>query len=333
AAVATALAEVAAAASDPATAAEGEAYVMRVLTACLNDAFLAHLFTAGGLSRALPVRGGPNPDYRMAHAALDPSRRYRLEGRLNRSERVGVGVYRLGLGGALDPAGYAAFERVSVAADGGFALDIAADAQAPGGLALEADARLLMIRTLHRDPAGEPAHLVLSGGDGTRDLALAGGSVEAALGHAAAALLRSIRTYLEWTEVTRAARNRFHPEAPTLTQGVQGDPDTVYFLGSYDLDDGEWLEVALPAGLTGYWSLHAYDTWCQALPGAGTGDHSARADADGRMRIAVGPSGGGDAANRIDTLGRRRGVLIARFITADAVAVPHTEVRQEPAAA
>ena len=75
AAVAVARSEVAAAAPDAATAAEGEAYVIRILTTCLSDAFLGHLMTEGGFSRALPTRGGPNPDYRMAFAPLEPARR------------------------------------------------------------------------------------------------------------------------------------------------------------------------------------------------------------------------------------------------------------------
>lgn len=85
-AVTTARAEVLAAAPDPAIGAEADAYVTRVLATCLNDAFLGHLLTESGLTRALPTRGGPNPDYRMAHAAIDPARRYCLEERLNDSE-------------------------------------------------------------------------------------------------------------------------------------------------------------------------------------------------------------------------------------------------------
>lgn len=128
AAVATARAEVAAAAPDAATAAEGEAYVMRILATCLNDAFLGHLFSEAGMSRALPTRGGPNPDYRMAFAPVDPSRRYRLDGWLKDSERVGIGLYSFGKGGSAVISAYAAFDAANVGADGRFALDIAAEA-------------------------------------------------------------------------------------------------------------------------------------------------------------------------------------------------------------
>lgn len=328
AAVATARTEVAAAAPDPATAAEGDAYVMRILTTCLSDAFLGHLMTENGLSRSLPTRGGPNPDYRMVHAGLDPARTYRLEGKLNASERVGVGIYSFGPGGSADISAYAAFDRSSVDAEGCFVVDVAAGAEGPGTLPIRPGARVIMMRTLHRDPDGEPARLKLKGGPPVRDLTLAGGGSEAALAQVARGLVTSVRNYLEWSAVTSAAPNSFLAEEPKLTQGVQGDPDTIYYLGYYSLAADEWLEVAIPAGIPGYWSLYAYNHWCEALPGAGTGNHGCVADLDGRIRIAIGPDGHGDAPNAIDTIGRRRGVLIFRAIGAKAVAVPEAALRR-----
>jgi hypothetical protein len=300
---------------------------MRILATCLNDAFLGHLFTESGLMRALPTRGGPNPDYRMAHAPVDPTRRYRLEGRLNDSERVGIGLYSFGPGGSAKISDYCAFDRASLDAEGRFAVDIAADAAGPRALTIRPDARVVMVRTLHRDPNGDPARLVLTGGPRVSDLALAQGSADAAQGQVGQMLLGSIRTFLEWSAVTSAAVNRFHAETPQMAQSVQGDPDTIYYLGSYNLAEGEWLEVTLPAGIPGYWSLHAYNHWCESLPGAGVGDHRCITEADGRVRIAVGPTAGGDAPNRIDTVGRRRGALICRFIGATRVAVPTTVLR------
>jgi hypothetical protein len=325
-AVAAARAEVAAAAPDAVCAAEGGAYVMRVLTTCLTDAFLGHLLSENGLTRALPTRGGPNPDYRMAHAGLDPSRRYRLEGQMNSSERVGVGIYSFGPGGSADIFAYAAFDAATTDAHGCFAVDLGAGADGPGTLPIKPGAQVIMTRTLHRDSQGEPARLILKGAPPIRDLTLAQGNADGALGQVARTLRTSIATFLEWTAVTSAAPNSFLADKPKLTQGVQGDPDTIYFLGYYQLDQGEWLEVIMPAGIPGYWSLHAYNHWCESLPGAGVGNNSCIAEADGCTRIGIGPDNLGDAPNRIDTLGRRRGVLICRFIGADKVAAPWTAV-------
>src|SRR5208283_964989 len=118
---------------------------------------------------------------------------------------------------------------------------------------------------------------------------------DAALGQVAQALLASIRTFLEWSAVASAAVNIFHAETPRMAQAVQGDPDTIYFLGSFNLGEGQWLEVTMPAGIPGYWSLHAYNYWCESLPGAGVGDNNCIAGADGDIRIVVGPVAGGDA--------------------------------------
>jgi hypothetical protein len=332
AALALAQAEIAAAAPDAATAAEGEAYVARILATCLNDAFLGHLQTENGLTRALPTRGGPNPDYRMVHAGLDPARRYRLEGQLNGSERVGIGIYSFGPGGSAELAAYAAFDARSVDTEGRFALDIAADAAGADTLPITPGARVVMMRTLHRNPHSEPARLVLNGGAPVADLTLAQGSAEGALGQVAQGLLTSIRSFLEWSAATSAAPNRFLAKEPKLTQGVQGDPDTIYYLGYYQLEPGEWLEVTMPAGFStswpAYWSLHAYNHWCESLPGASMGNDRCVTDASGRIRIAIGPDSPGDAPNRINTLGRRRGVLICRIIGAEAVAVPETRLHR-----
>ena len=326
AAVVAAQAEVAAAAPDGATAIEGEAYVIRVLTACLNDAFLGHLLSHDGLGRVLPVRGAPNPDYLMQHAAIDASRRYRIEGRLNDSERVGVGLYAFGAGGAAEVSDYAVFEASTAGPDGYFALDIAADAAGAGALTIHPDARVLLVRTLHRDALGVPARLTLAGGPPPKDMTLAQGSTEAALGQVARAMLNSVRQFLEWSRVASSIANGFLSETPDMAQGVQGEPDTTYFLGSYDLPEGGWLEILMPARMTGYWSLHVYNHWCEALPGAGVHDRSAVRDPNGGVRITLGPALGATLPNRIDTLGRRRGVLVCRFLGSRGTTVPLTRL-------
>ncbi|MEO7656670.1 MAG: DUF1254 domain-containing protein [Sphingomicrobium sp.] len=322
AAVATARAEVRAAAPDKATAADGEAYVARILTTCLTDAFLGHLTVEGGLTRALLTRGGPNPDYRIYSAPIDQAGRYRLEGRLNGSERVGIGTYSFANGVAVI-SNYTAFD---AGTGDGFALDVSADVEGPNTLTILPGARMFTIRVLHRDPRAEPARLVLTGGPPVRDLCLAQGSTEAALGQVAQALVGSIRMFLEWSAVTSMSKNAFIAEEPKMAQGVQGDPDTIYYLGAYDLADGEWLEVVLPPNISGYWSLHAYDHWCEHLPGASMGDNAAIADGDGTIRIAIGPSTGTATPNCIDTLGRKSGALIIRAISTGSVPVPQTTV-------
>lgn len=318
---------VAAAAPDATTAAEGEAYVTRVMAVGLGSAMLGHLFRQDGLSRALPCYGGPNPDYIMRFAPVTPDGRYRFEGRLNGSERVGIGLYTIGPNGAPLIAGYAAFDASNCGADGSFALDIGDGAEAEGGLPIQPGTRIVMARVLHRDSASDPANLRFTGGPPDTGLALAMGSNDTTLTFVANAMGNNVREYLKWAQAARALPNRLDIAPPELTATVQGDADTHYFLGGYDLAPDEWLEVTMPAGMVGYWSLHAYNVWYEHLQVPGAHDRNTTADPDGRIRIAVGPQLPDSAENRIDTLGRSKGAFVCRIIGGNP-SCPQTTVRK-----
>lgn len=314
-AVGEARALVAAEAVDAETRADGEAYVARVMAAGLGGAVLGHLFQADGLSRALPAYGGPNPDYIMRFAPVAAGQRYRLEGRLNASDRIGVGLYSYdGPNGAPLERGYAAFDRGNCAADGSFAVDLG-----EGGLEIAPETRVMLVRVLHRDPDGEPARLRFTGGvlqQGLvqRGLALAMGSADAALGFVAHGLLNNVRQYLKWLRAARALANRLDVAPPELTATVQGDRDTQYYLGGFALGEGEWLEVTVARPPRGYWSLHGYNFWYEHLQTPGVHDRNAIAGADGSVTIAVGPVRPEGVANWIDTVGRMRGAFVCRMI-------------------
>ncbi len=325
-ALASARRDIAAAAPDAATATEGEAYVARLLAAALGDAFLGHLFTVGGVSHALPVKGAPNPDYILSHAPVDPARRYRLTGILNGSERIGIGLYHFSAAGEVLLGDYAAFDTGSVDAEGAFSLEIASDAAGPGTLTMTSACRVLLVRTLHRDPLAEPGRVFLEGGAGTVDLAFAGGGSDTGYQRAGQVVLAGVRQFLNWSRVTSAHPNRFIAPPDDMAASVQGDPDTTYYLGYYQLRPGEWLEVSMPEGLGHYWSVHAYNHWCESLPGAGIHDLNAVADAYGHIPMAIGPNLPPGIANRIDTLGRHRGVLIFRSVGATTPGPPETRV-------
>ena len=326
-AIATARAELLAAALDDESAADADAYLMRIVSANLTDGFLNHLLASDGFMRVLPTRGGPNPDYLMSHAAIDPARRYRLEGSLHDSERVGIGLCSFTAEGIALLAGYAAFTRQNVAADGHFVLDLAADATGAGTLQLTPSCRALIVRTLHRAPRGRPARLALSGGPQTSQLTPAHGTTERTLAHIATMTLRSIRQFIRWSQLNTTTPNRFTAPPPHMADEVQGDPDTHYSLGRYELREHEWLEVEIPRGAQWYWSLHAYNHWCEHLPGASAHDSNTTADATGRIRVRIGPALAADVPNRIDTLGRRRGVLIFRTLGATEQQLPQATVR------
>jgi hypothetical protein len=324
--LARARAELHAAAPDTETAAEVETYLMRLVTASLDDIYLGHLRREAGLMRALPTRGAPNPDYLMWHAGMQQTHRYVLRGRLHESERVGIGLYAIGPTGATLLRAYRVHDRASVDSSGEFCLSIGADLTGPDTLTLTPQTRVLLVRVLHRT-AGLPCALTLTGGPPApcfASVALAG---DAALVQAAQSALRGVRMFLNWTLVTSERPNCFLAPPATLAQEVQGDPDTLYGLGYYHLQSGQWLEAVMPEGRYAYWSLHAYNHWCEALPGAGMHDLQALPDEDGRIRVRIGRAAPANLRNRLDTLGRQRGALVFRALGADAAQLPEVRLR------
>lgn len=314
-------------AADEATAIEGEAYVARVVASAMTPPVLGHRLMEGGLSMPLPVYGGPNPDYIMRHSPVSAEGRYRLEGNLNGSERVGVGLYCVGASGAPMVAGYTAFDRGNCHPDGSFVLDMAAGLSGPGTLAIAPDVRIMMIRVLHRD-SSPPALLRFSGAPEQRGPALATGTIEGALGMAAHMIRANIVEYMKWVRAARNLANRLDAAPEELADTVIGDADTQYLLGGFDLREGEWLEVVLPGDLNGYWSLHAYNYWYEHLVTPGVHDRNAVIGEDGKVSIAVGPELPAAAKNRIDTLGRRKGAFVCRIVgNGSEVARPLTRVR------
>jgi len=301
-------------APDAVTADEGEAYIARVLTACLNDSFLGHILTEDGFSRVLPTRGAPNPDYIMQHTLLDSAGSYQLTGCLNDSERVGVGLFRYGEGRSVEIAEYLFINTSNTDHSGKFLIDISAGAEDANTLNLQPDACILLVRTLHRNQNGLPARLRLLGATAPADLTLTGGCMVAALTRATQITIGSVRQFLSWSEQASAYPNQFRGEIEGLAQTIQGDPDTEYFLGYFELADDEVLQVSMPSGLECYWSIHAYNHWCEYLPGASAHDLNTQADNDGDIIMNIGPQLAADTANPINTKGRNKGVLVCRVI-------------------
>jgi len=313
-------------APDATTADEGEAYIARVLTACLNDCFLGHLLTEDGFSRALPTRGAPNPDYRMQHALLESARSYQLAGCLNDSERVGVGLFTYGEGGSLEINQYLYINATNADSTGNFLIDISAEAEGANALTLQADACILLVRTLHRNQNGVPARLRLIGATAPTALALSGGSTTAALARAAQITIGSVHQFLSWSEQASAYPNQFRGQVDGMAQTVQGEPDTEYYLGYFELAENEILQATMPSGLDCYWSIHAYNHWCEYLPGASANDLNTQANHEGDIVMGIGPRLPVNTLNPIDTRGRHKGVLLCRVAGTTLHKPPETAV-------
>lgn len=214
----------------------------------------------------------------------------------------------------------------SVIPDGSFSVEVGADVAGANSLRLEADTPVLLVRILHRDIDAAPATLHLVGPVPVVDLVPAGGSLESALARALHITSNAVRQFLEWSAIASAEPNRFLGDVEGLSQTIQGDPGTQYFLGYYALSDGQYLEVKLPGGGDHYWSIHGYNHWCEYLPGASAHDKNTQADNSGEIILTIGPTRPSTSMNHLDSLGRRCGVLVCRVLDSSLPHAPLTRL-------
>lgn len=116
----------------------------------------------------------------------------------------------------------------------------------------------------------------------------------------------------------RLRPNQMNEAASDLVSEMAGTPHNHYQLSYVQLDEGQAVELELDPPACRYWSVHLNNFWLES-PEFRDGqsvcinDAQAERDADGIIRVRVGPDdpGGG---NWLDTKGRRETILLARYL-------------------
>lgn len=307
-------------APDDATADEGIAYIGRCFAAALDQVLNAEQRIAGGLTFVQHAKGGANPDYRMAQAWLGPEAVYRLSGKLNGAARIAIGLYKPRPGFGLIIDAYVSTDDFPVDEKGRFSITIGGpptDAAQPH-LAPSPGGSILITRELRLLPGDVPAELqleLLQGPANQTPLAL-----KDRLAPAIVQMGPIIEEFLRWTKTLTEQPNRIMPLPDALNDKVQGDPDTHYFSGSFDLEEGEALRIEVAPPECRYWMIQALNYWLEPIPGANFNNATARME-NGRATFSVGPSDP-RAPNWLNTQGRRRGTLFFRTVGAASTALP-----------
>jgi len=268
--------------------------------------------------------GGDNPDQRYLMARINGGDAYRIWGRIGCERRVELQVYAgnpYAAGGGRS-AGFVAHEQLQVDADGSFEVIASPSppAAAPNWIENPPDGTRILVRQVYGDwptaGMGE-IHIDRVGHEG--DLRpplsaedLAGRLRRATDGFDSHAAL--------WPELVR----RFYVdrlEPNTLTEPVDpgalgGVSGRFMAFGYWDLADDEALVVTTWPASGDYQGIQLADLWWSSLEYANrqtslSGDQ-ARLGADGSYTFVIAAADPG-AANWLDTMGLRRGVILLRF--------------------
>ncbi|MCY4133714.1 MAG: DUF1214 domain-containing protein [bacterium] len=304
--------------------AEGLRYVTR----------LASNFLRANLEESDPARatlnqsgvkiGLDNPDYAYGGARLSPRFEYRLRGRINDAHSIRMGAFSGGLG---TPEGlirdsYLVTEDLALDADGCFEVAISTEPQSGPRLAMKEGTNALTIRqTLLDRPNQTPAELVLERTDaGGPPQPVDPGRLSDALGRAGFTVAAVVGQFLGWTASFAAHPHEIWPIDPELLAFAQGDPDTSYNYGYYDLGpDVAWIIEFKPPECE-YWNIQLGNHWLESLDfeyyRTSLNHHTATVEDDGTVRVVVARRDPGHP-NWLDTAGHSRGGLALRWVGAE----------------
>jgi hypothetical protein len=270
-----------------------------------------------------PLRqvGGPNPDGEYDLCALAPGRAHRISGTRGTVAYLGFQVMA---GTGLTPrrqAAYVGDHQLEVDADGRFALVIATEDPGDGSpwVPIPQDASAVVVRQYVADRAVEE----LATYEVTRldapgpvpaldDAAMA--EQLTALGWTAVKLMTLHRSVLP--ELLDRPNELVTAEAAALGS-ENTTPDNLYMLGTFDLEDGQVLQLDVTPPPSRYWSVTLENIWHECLEPFRRTSSLTLAHVtprpDGTVRLVVSGTDPG-VPNWLDTGGRRRGFVTLRWL-------------------
>jgi hypothetical protein len=261
--------------------------------------------------------GAENADNRYLWAPLHPDRRYRVRGRRGTSFELLFEVKEgfMQQGAARNFAARTASD-LTIDAEGGFTLWLGGAERGANQLAIDPEARWLLVREYFADwEREEPASLAIECIDDqpARDPA----PVDARIDAAGAWVEATARCWTEWVAELRGAH--VPGQLAPARRYAGGADDILYGNDWFRLGDDEAMivECALPDAR--YWAFQLVDPCFRSLDWArhqtSLNHTQARAGADGRVRIVVAHRDPG-VASWLDTTGLREGVFQYRFVWA-----------------
>ena len=304
--------------------AEGLRYVTR-----LASNFLRANLEESDPSRAILSESGAkigldNPDYVYGGARLSPRYGYRLRGRLNDAHSIRMGAFSGGLG---TPEGlvrdsYLTTEDLSPDANGRFEVAISTEPQPSPWLAMKEGTNSLNVRQTMLDrPNQTPAELTLERTDaGSPPQPVDPERFAGALGRAGFTVAAVVGQFLGWTASFAAHPHQVLPIDPQLLAFAQGDPDTSYNYGYYDLGPDEAWIIEFEPPECEYWNIQLGNHWLESLDfehyQTSLNHHTAAVEDDGTVRVVVARRDPGHP-NWLDTAGHARGGLALRWVGAE----------------
>jgi hypothetical protein len=266
--------------------------------------------------------GGDNPDQRYLLANIRGGETYRIWGNRGTARRVDLQLYAGvpygGRGGR--SASFLDVEDITFDANGDFSI-IASPERCDGDwIENPPDATRVLVRQVYSDWAeevGGEVHIDHVGHEGDLQPVLTEAEMATRFSAAADSLALHVEVWPEMVRNLYLERRPANELPPPFDPGtVGGVPGRFMCNGAFQLEDDEALVVTTWPMAGDYQGIQLADLWFSSLEYGNrqtslTGDQ-AHLDDDGAYRFVVCGTDPG-VANWLDTMGRRRGLLLLRF--------------------
>jgi len=307
-------------------AADGNQYVVRILTAVSESALLTFDPTRPAflpMLESVRYLGASGPDIDYDVAIVQPGVAHRITGTRGEASFVGIAVY--GHAGAAGASGIVASVDVDdlVGADGTFTYEFD-----------HPEAARVIVRQYFHDRATQ-AHgsWTIERLDGAVEAAPASATlptvagVDARVTNAAQSMRWNSQLNRLWSPERRATPNAFVRQSAEEIVAAVTNPDVVYAFSWWRLAEGEALVIDLDPPDTPYWALQLCDRWFQCFPDrrSNLNDRQVVPEADGTVRLVLADGDPGHP-NWLDTSGHRLGVMFFRWLHADPEVMPTCRV-------
>lgn len=276
--------------------------------------------------------GADNPDNVYLSANIRGDRSYRITGTRGTIAYFSIGskANRYAKDGTMASTGELTDDDLVVEPDGTVEIIASETPQGRNWLPLAADSTGLVVRQTYLDRAHETPGLWrierIGGPDEPEQLNPE--FLAKALRRAAMSVHGTASTFAGWSEMFMSRPNELPDFGQEMFQRAGGDPEICYLHGYWTLEPGQAWVIETDVPDCAYWNFQLDNWWMESLDNRKritVNKHTARLDANGRLRIIVAESDPG-TGNWIDTCGHTSGTALLRWLGARTHPIPECRV-------
>jgi len=314
--------------------AEGFRYLARLTSTFLGNATADPMPAVTALRPMGAKIGLDNPDYVYFNVPLDHRHEYIVRGHMGDAHLIGFGTFSGGLGTkeGLIRDGYLESTELEFGPEESFEIHLGREkGELPNWLPMKEKTNSIQIRqTLLERARQRPGPIELERlGESTPAPPLDPARFAGVLDRAGGIVAGTVGQFLGWTKDFAAHPHEIRPLDPALMTFAQGDPNTRYNYGYWELDEDEAFVIEFTPPECEYWNLQIGNHWLESFDfmhrNTHVNHHTAIPDERGVVRVVVSPSDPGQP-NWLDTAGHRRGALALRWVGAEEETEVHTQV-------